>query len=156
MSAGRSIKATVAAVVLLGAVAAGAGAANDQNGAGIHHFGSGEEAVEVSLHGKLISIYADHVPADVILDYLRQLGGPTYSSIEPLTRPVTLTLHRVTMERMLEVMLWGYNYALEYRDGRIAHVRVLRMVPGRSYRVRSPVETRSEWLAIESQQEAAD
>jgi hypothetical protein len=99
--------------------------------------------------GDRISIYAERVAADFILDELRAVGGPTYASLEPLTRPVTLTLHGVSIETMLRRMLEGYNYSLHYENGRLAHVRVLHMMPGRGYKVTDAIETLSEWTRIE-------
>jgi hypothetical protein len=101
-------------------------------------------------HGKTVSIYAVRVPADFILDELKAVGGPTYRSMEPLTRPVTLTLHDVPIETMMRQMLDGYNYTLLYEDGRLSQVRVMHMIPGRSYKVFDPVETLSEWTRRET------
>ncbi len=139
-----AVPAVWCAVLVLLLLPAGASAAE------IHRFGAGDQRVEVALHDGLISIYAAKVPADVVLDDLRELGGPTYSSIEPLTRPVTVTMHRATMEAVLRKMLVGYNYALHYRNGRVVHVRVLMPVPGMGYKVPPPVETRSHWLEVET------
>jgi len=140
----------VAAAAWCAALALSLSLAGGASGAEIHRFGTGDQRVEVALHDGLISIYAAKVPADVVLDDLRELGGPTYSSIEPLTRPVTVTVHRATMEAVLRKMLVGYNYALHYRNGRIVHVRVLMPIPGMGYKVPPPVETRSHWLEVEA------
>jgi len=101
-------------------------------------------------HGKTISIYAVRVGADFILDELQAVGGPTYGSLEPLTRPVTLTLHEVPVEMMMRRMLDGYNYTLQYKDGRLSHVRVMHMIPGRNYKVVDPIESLAEWTRRET------
>ncbi len=139
--------------VLLGASLLTAGsavaAAAAADSAEILHFGAGSESLDVVLRGNLYSVYAVSVPANVVLDYLQELGGPTYSVKEPLSRPVTLTEHRETMEELLRKMLVGYNYVLELRSGRIRHVRVFHMITGHMYKTPPPLETREQWRRIE-------
>ena len=102
-------------------------------------------------HGELLSFFAENAQADLVLDQFReQIGGPSYTSLEPLTRPVSMALHSVSLEDVLRRMLDGYNYVLEYRGGRLAHVRVLRMIPGRGYKTPRVAESRSRWLELES------
>lgn len=108
-------------------------------------FGDAPEQFWLVQHGNLLSIWCDHMPADKLLEELRAIGGPTFSSKQPLTRPVTLSFHRARLEDVLRKMLDGFNFAYYYEDGRLAHVKVLEMIPGRSYKVASPVESRSQW-----------
>jgi hypothetical protein len=109
-------------------------------------FGSPPEQFWLVQHdGDLLSIWCDHMPADKLLEELRAIGGPTFSSKQPLTRPVTLSFHRARIEEVLRKMLDGFNFAYYYENGRLAHVKVLEMIPGRGYKVASPVESRSQW-----------
>ncbi len=135
----------LACVCLLAAVVTASAAAEPE----ILELGEGAERFWVVDHGDRISIYAKAVSASTILDALKPLGGPTYTSFEPLTRPVTLTLHRARMEDVLRKMLDGYSYAYRYRGGRIVHVRVLPLIAGRHYKTAPAVETREQWEAVE-------
>ena len=116
--------------------------------------GAGPGRIEVARHGSRVSIFVQAVEASVVLGELRSaIGGPTFTSLEPLSRPVTLALHQVTLEEVLRRMLVGFNYTLQYREGRLSHVRVLHMIPGRNYKTPRAVESRSQWTRIELGQE---
>lgn len=112
-------------------------------------FGVGANEINVVQHGELISIFANNVSADLVLRQLENIGGPSYASLEPLTRPVNLTMHKVTWEEMIRRMLYGYNCSFHYKGGRLARVRVLRMSPQRPYKTPRLLQSRSEWKAIE-------
>lgn len=119
--------------------------------AGVKTLVVGVTRVHLAEHGELLSFFAENAQADLVLDQFReQIGGPSYTSLEPLTRPVSMALHSVSLEDVLRRMLDGYNYVLEYRGGRLAHVRVLRMIPGRGYKTPRVAESRSRWLELES------
>ena len=139
--------------LLLPSLAAGDAAqeAESARRAGIKTLAVGSTRVHLVTHGELISLFAESAQAELILDHFkREVDGPSYTSREPLTRPVSMALHQVTLEKILRRMLEGYNYVLEYRDGRIAHVRVLRMIPGRPYKTPRVTETRSHWIEVET------
>jgi hypothetical protein len=107
--------------------------------------GEGDERFWVAFEDKYMSIWADHMPADKLLEHLESYGGPTQTSFEPLTRPVTLSLVRVRMEQVLRKMLGGYDTAYIYDEGRLAHVRILNYVPGTMYKVVDPIVSRLDW-----------
>jgi len=111
----------------------------------ILELGAGGERFWVAFADKRISIWANRMPADKLLEELRAYGGPTFTCFEPLTRPVTLSLVWVRMEDVLRKMFDAYNFAYYYEDGRLAHVRILNHVPGRNYKVADPVVTRLDW-----------
>jgi hypothetical protein len=107
--------------------------------------GDGSERFWVAFEHDRMSIWADHMPADQLLDLLREYGGPSYSCFEPMTRPVTMSFVRVRMEAVLRKMLVGYNFAYYYEDGVLAHLRVLNFIPGRQYKVADPIVRRIDW-----------
>jgi len=115
----------------------------------LHTFGEGDSAILVVEHGELLSLYANHVGADEVLDRLQEIGGPTYSTVTPLTRPVTLTVHKVRWEDILRKMLQGHSYSITYKGGRVAHVHVMRQITGRNYKTPPAVESRDQWTRIE-------
>jgi hypothetical protein len=161
---GRTISALAVAAVLVGTTGAAQERPGDVSGAeaprgaettdpdalgrrdpAMLTFGTAPEQFWLVRHGARLSIWADHMPADKLLTELQSIGGPKFSVKEPLTRPVTLSLHRVTIEDLLRKVLDGYNFALYYERGHLAHVNVLLMMPGRSYKVASPIESRVSW-----------
>lgn len=109
--------------------------------------GESDERFWVAFDEKRISIWANRMPADKLLQELEAYGGPTFTCFEKLTRPVTLSLVRVRMEDVLRKILDAYNFAYYYEDGRLAHVRVLNYVPGRQYKVADPIVARIDWTA---------
>jgi hypothetical protein len=109
--------------------------------------GEGNERFWVAFDDVRMSIWADRMPADKLLQELEAYGGPTFTCFERLTRPVTLSLVGVRMEDVLRKMLDAYNFAYYYKDGRVAHVRILNYIPGRRYKVADPVITRADWTA---------
>lgn len=115
----------------------------------LHTFGEGSTAVLVVEHGERLSIYANSVSADEVLEELVAIGGPTFTTVTPLTRPVTLTMHRVRWEDILRKMLQGYSYTITYKGGRIAHVHVMQQIAGRNYKTPPAVESRERWTRIE-------
>ncbi len=119
--------------------------------AGVRTLAVGATRVHLVEHGDLISFFAENAQADLVLDSFKsEIEGPTYTSLEPLTRPVSMALHRVPIKEVIRRMLDGYNYVLEYRGDRLVHVRVLHMIPGRPYKTPRVSETRNQWLEVES------
>ncbi len=134
-----------AALLTLGLVISPGGAA-----AGVlHTFGEGAASVLVVEHGELLSIYANSVAANDVLDELQAIGGPSYATVTPLTRPVTLTMHKVRWEDILRKMLQGHSYTISYKGGRVSHVHVMQMITGINYKTPPAVESRERWTRIE-------
>lgn len=117
--------------------------------------GDGTEIIYVVRHGERLSIYADKVSAHAVFNALESIGGPTYEFSEELTRPVTLTMHEVTLEQIVRKMLEGHSFTYHYSDGRLALVRVLPAIPGRNYKAPPAVESRTRWTDIELDRIAA-
>ncbi len=117
----------------------------------LHTLGTGADAFYINEHANgLVSVFIQAVPLDSVLDELKAIGGPTYSSLVPLTRPITLSLHQVTWQTVLDRMFTLLNATFHYRDGHPSHVRVLRMAPNRNYKAAPrPTESKAEWFAIE-------
>jgi hypothetical protein len=112
-------------------------------------FGSGSSEINVVLDGDKLSLFANQVSADLVLRHLKAVGGPTYSSLEPLTRPINLSLHGVTWEAMLRRMLMGYNCSFHYKGSRVDHVRILHLTPTRPYKTPRLLQSRAEWTRQE-------
>ena len=112
-------------------------------------FGSGSSEINVVLDGDKLSLFANQVSADLVMRHLRAVGGPTYSSLEPLTRPINLSLHGVTWEAMLRRMLMGYNLSFHYKGSRVDHVRILHLTPTRPYKTPRLLQSRAEWTRQE-------
>ena len=151
---GRTLGATVLFVLAL-AIAGTSAADKTTAGPDIKTFADGLNSMDVVDYGSRISLFVESTSASFVLESLRDnMAGPTFTSLEPLSRPVTLAVHRMPIEDVLRRMLQGYNYTLAYHDGRISHVRVLHMIPGRNYKTPRAVETRSQWQRIEKGEEA--
>lgn len=100
-------------------------------------------------HGDRFSIFAEAVPAHSIFKAMEPLGGPAYEHSDELTRPVTLTMHDVTIERIIRKMLDGHSFTYRYSDGRLALVSVLPLNTNRMYKTPPAVESRRRWTEIE-------
>jgi hypothetical protein len=100
-------------------------------------------------HGERFSIFAEAVPAHAIFKAMEPLGGPAYDHANELTRPVTLTMHDVTIERLVRKMLDGHSFTYRYSDGRLSLVSVLPLNEGRMYKTPPAVESRSRWTEVE-------
>jgi hypothetical protein len=100
-------------------------------------------------HGERVSIFAEAVPVHSIFKAMEPLGGPAYEYSDELTRPVTLTMHDVTMERIIRKMLDGHSFTFRYSEGRLSLVSVLPMSETRMYKTPPAVESRSRWTEIE-------
>lgn len=136
---------TAAAAIVSVLLAAGRSPAEPE----ILTFGEGTETFYVVDHDDRISIYAEGVQVRTILENLAEIGGPTFSSRDPLSRPVTVTMHRVPLETVLRRILDGFSFSYHYKGGRLDHVNVLQLVEGRHYKLPPALESRSQWERIE-------
>jgi hypothetical protein len=111
--------------------------------------GDSPNSIYVVRHADRFSIFAEAVPADKIFEAMEPLGGPRYEYSTDLTRPVTLTMHEVSIEQIVRKMLEGHSFTYHYADGRLALVRVLPFITGRNYKTPPALESRSRWTEIE-------
>ena len=111
--------------------------------------GDPPHSIYVVRHAERFSIFAEAVPADKIFEAMEPLGGPRYEYSTDLTRPVTLTMHEVSIEQIVRRMLEGHSFTYHYADGRLALVRVLPLITGRTYKTPPALESRGRWTEIE-------
>ena len=113
--------------------------------------GSDSQTFYLVDHGDTVSIYVNGVAADYMLGRLLSVGGPSYRTRVGLTRPVTMSLHRVSWRAMYDRMFSGLNVVYHFRGGKIDRIRVLSLIPGRSYKVATrPLESKETWMRIET------
>ncbi len=113
--------------------------------------GSGAQTFYVVDYNETVSIYVNGVAADYMLEQLRSVGGPSYRTRVGLTRPVTMSLHRVSWRSMFDRMFSGLNVVYHFRGSRVDRIRVLSLVPGRNYKVAPhPLETEKVWMQVEA------
>ncbi len=128
------------------AAATGAAAAR----ASIQVLGEGDQTLYVVDHGGTWSMHADNLRADLIFQLWRTVGGPRAASKNALDHPFTMSLHRVTPERIVERILEGFNYTLHYTPaGRLDAVHVLSAQASRMYKIPRLIEGRSRWSDAE-------
>lgn len=111
----------------------------------VQTFGSGAETFYFVDHGKRVSIWVRQVPADKLLEELGPWGGPTFTSHEPFTRPVTFALNRVKIEEVFRRMLDGYNFAYYYERDRVSHIKIIGSIPGRVYKTPKVIMPKDDW-----------
>lgn len=110
----------------------------------------GQPVYLVDHDGDRLSLYAENVQLDALLEALEAAGGPSWSSREPLIRPVTMTVHAQRIEDVLRRLLDGYSFTYHYDErGRLERVRVLAIIPGRPYKTPPALESRSYWERVE-------
>lgn len=127
-------------------------AAADPPAAEIQSLGNAGATLYLVDHDGAWSMHAENVSVDRLLELWAMAGGPQAASKAPLGRDFTLSVHRMSPERIVERMLDGYNYTLHYDgDGRLARVHIYDSRPGRIYKTPRLVERRSQWEAREDE-----
>jgi len=154
MSRSLPARVTAAAVAVLVTAMGARALATELEGRGsgvpeILTYGTGTATTYLVDHGDSVSIYAEKVPTDTLIEHMRAVGGPTIESLEPVTRPVTLTMHRARMEEVLRRMLGGYSFTYHYKGGRIANVIVVGTIEGHQHIAPSALVSRAQWTRVE-------
>ncbi|HYC53922.1 MAG TPA: hypothetical protein VEL28_03190 [Candidatus Binatia bacterium] len=111
--------------------------------------GDGSVVLYLVDHSPLWSMHAEGVPADAIFRLWRGAGGPEVLSKQLIDHPFTMSVHRLSAERIVARILEGFNYTLQYRDGRLSSVHVISAHPTRMYKTPRLVEARSKWTETE-------
>ena len=122
----------------------------------VQTFGPDDQRIYVVDHTGTWSMHAESVAAGVLLRGWHEAGGPLVTSKVILDYPFTLSLHRVTAERILERVLEGYSYTLHYdAKGRLEAVRVYSPEPQRNFKTPRLVESFAAWKLLETSAPAA-
>lgn len=157
----------LAAILLLLIVARHAAAAGDAAGVAagesapqapvVQSFGEGSQTLYLVDHGDTWSMHAEELPAEAIFKGWQEAGGPEIVSKVVLDFPFTLSMHRVTTERIVGRILEGYGYTLHYdARGRLERVRVYSPQPARMFKTPRLVESLGSWRQVETPAPAAD
>lgn len=115
--------------------------------------GSSDQKVHVVVRGGLWSMHAETVLVQNILKSWHEAGGPEVVMKNPVDHAYTLSVHRVTTERLVERLLEGYGYTLHYAaDGTLETVRVYSPEPGYPFKNPRVVESFGTWRQVETAQ----
>ncbi|HYC00193.1 MAG TPA: hypothetical protein VEC57_13745 [Candidatus Limnocylindrales bacterium] len=118
----------------------------------IRVLGEGSMVLYLVDHSPLWSMHVENVPADVLFRLWRGAGGPEVLSKQVLDHPFTMSVHKLSPERIVARVLDGFNYTLQYRAGRLASVHVISALPTRVYKTPRLVQSRSKWTETELSQ----
>ena len=117
----------------------------------IHTLGAEDQRVFVVDHGGTWSMHAESVVAGSLFVSWHEAGGPDVLAKVVLDYPYTLSLHRVTAERILERMLEGWSYTLHYdAGGHLERVRVYSAEPQRIFKTPRLTESLADWKKQET------
>ena len=111
------------------------------------------DAITLSLvdHDGTWSMHVENVTSDELFHLWRTAGGPEVVVKMLVDRPVTVSVHRMTPERIVERLLIGYGYTLHYdADGRLARVRVYSPTAQSNYKLARLTESLAKWREAES------
>lgn len=111
--------------------------------------GEGAEQLYAVEHAGWWSLHVENVPAAAIFALWHAVGGPSVASRQVLDFPFTMSVHRMTAQRIVARILDGYNYTLLYESGRLAEVHVVGAIPSRAYKTPRLVESRTQWTNTE-------
>lgn len=118
---------------------------------GIQTLGEGESTIYVVDHGDSWSMHVESVPTDQLLGLWQQAGGPEMVAKTIVDRPYTLSVHRLSAERILERLFDGFDYTLHYDgSGRLVRVRVYSLDPAAVFKTPRLVESLREWTEKET------
>lgn len=115
-------------------------------GPSIETLGNGVSTIHVVDHGDSWSMHVESIPTDQLLGLWQQAGGPEMVAKTVVDRPYTLSVHRLSAERILERLFDGYDYTLHYdRAGRLVRVRVYSLDPAAAFKTPRLVESLRDW-----------
>ncbi len=114
-------------------------------------FGEGSTTTWIVRHGDEWSMHAESVSASAIFEAWHQAGGPAMASKVSMDYPFTLSVHRMTTERLVARIVEGYGYTLHYdAAGRMELVRVYSQRPSFQYKTARLVESLATWKQVET------
>ena len=117
----------------------------------VHTLGDDDQKLFVVDHRGTWSMHAEMLVTDQLLRLWHDVGGPEVTAKSALDRPYTLSVHRLSPERILERLLDGYDYTLHYDgNGHLERVRVYSLDPGSMFKTPRVVESLGRWRELET------
>lgn len=117
----------------------------------VQELGDGDQRLYLVDHHGTWSMHAQNITTATLLNLWRGAGGPEVVTKLGVNRPFTLSVHRLSAERILERLLEGYNYTLHYEaSGRLRLVRVYSPESTEAFRVPRLVESLGAWREAET------
>jgi hypothetical protein len=124
----------------------------------VQALGDGDQKLYLVNHDGTWSMHVENLVTDELVRLWQEVGGPQVIAKTPLERPYTLSVHKLSPERIFERLLEGFDYTLHYdARGRLERVRVYSLDPSSASTFKTPrlVEGLGSWREVETAAPAA-
>lgn len=117
----------------------------------VETLGGGDAKIHLVDHGDCWSMHAENVLAQDIFRLWHEAGGPAVEMKTPLDFPFTMSVHRMSTERIVDRILEGWGRTLHFdAKGRLELVRTYSPKPARLFKTPRLVESLGTWRQVET------